>query len=79
MCLTLSIEGDSNMMSQLSIINLIMFKENICIYTPNIKINKSLLTTILLLLLFLLHHLSFMFALERSFLPFFPPPSLIRH
>lgn len=62
-------------MSQLSLINLIMFKENICFYTPNIQINKSLLTTIPLFLLFLLYHLSFIFFSGKTFfsLTFFSP------
>lgn len=62
-------------MSHLSLMNLIMFNEIICIYTPNIQINKSLLTTIPLFLLFLLYDLSFMFSQERSFLPFYFLPS----
>lgn len=66
-------------MSHLSLINLIMFKENICIYTTNIQINKSLLITIPLFLLFLLYHLSLMFALEGSFLPIYFFPSSFPH
>lgn len=46
----LSIKGDSKVMSHLSLINLSMFNEIMCLYTPNIQINKSLWTTIPLFL-----------------------------
>lgn len=69
-CALHSIKGNSKEMSHLS---LIMFKENICVYTPNIQINKSLLITFPLFLLFLLYHLFFAFALEKIFASLFSP------